>query len=156
MKLTLLLGFSILTILASAQTIPSKERAKKDFYLRKESIEKQLKFLGIESGLKDIKVEHTEGPYRNYSIGSKTHYYDRVSEQDAAHHKFILTTPTYVNGDNFVLSVVIRYDSYEYLSSGYRNSLGKYALRSARVSVKSYEGKELNSAQLLDKLNDLS
>jgi hypothetical protein len=156
MKFTLTLLFTIATILSFGQTIPTKERAEKDFYLKKESIEKQLKFLGIESGLKDIKVEHSEGPYRNYSIGSKIYYYDYVTEKDAAHHKFILTTPTYPNGDKFVLSVVINYDSYLYPSNGYRKSLGKYELRSAKVSIRSYEGKELTSTLLLEKLNDLS
>ena len=106
--------------------------------------------------MKDVKVEHSVGPYRKYSHGAKTYYYDHVSEQDAAYHKFTLTTPTYENGDKFELDVIIGYDSYEYLSSGYRNNLGKYALRSANVSVKSYEGKDLTSTKLIEKLNDLS
>jgi hypothetical protein len=156
MKLTLVIAFILLTFLCYSQIIPTKEKASKDFQLKKESIEKQLKFLGIETGLKDVKIEHSGGPYRKYSIGSRTYYYDHVSVQDAAYHKFTLTTPTYSNGDKFVLDVLINYDSYQYLNSGYRKNLGKYALRSARVSVKSYEGKELTSSQLLEKLNDLS
>jgi hypothetical protein len=156
MKTTLALALLFLTLLSFGQTIPAKEKATKDFQIKKESIEKQLKFLGIETGLKDVKVEHSEGPYRKYSVGAISYYYDHVADQDAAYHKFKLTTPTYANGDKFVLEVVMDYDSYEYLSSGYRKSLNKYELRSARVSVKSYEGKELTSTQLLEKLNDLS
>ena len=63
-KTTLALAMLFLTLLGFGQTIPTKEKATKDFQLKKESIEKQLKFLGIESGLKDIKVEHSGGPYR--------------------------------------------------------------------------------------------
>lgn len=156
MKKTLTVTMLFLAFLSFGQTIPTKEKATKDFQLEKESIEKQLKFFGIESGLKDIKVEHSAGPYRKYSIGAKNYYYDHVSEQDAAYHKFTLTTPTYENGDKFELDVIIDYDSYEYLSSGYRNNLGKYALRYASVSVKSYEGKDLTTAKLIEKLNELS
>lgn len=156
MKLTLLITTFLICSFSFGQTIPSKERALKDFKLKKESIEKQLKFLGIESGLKNIKVEHSGGPYRKYSIGARTYYYDHVADQEAAYHKFKLTTPTYSNGDKFVLKVIIDYNSFEYLNSGYRRNLGKYALRSAKVSVESYEGKELTNSQLFEKLNDLS
>lgn len=156
MKITLALTMLFLTLLSFGQSVPTKEKATKDFQLKKESIEKQLKFLGIETGLKDIKVEHTEGPYRKYSIGAITYYYDHVSDQDAAYHKFKLTTPTYANGDKFVLEVVINYDSYLYQNSGYRKSLNKYELRSAKVSVITYEGKDLTTTQLMEKLNDLT
>ncbi len=155
-KTIILLFISFISLTAAAQTIPSKSKALSDFNLKKESVESQMKFLGIESGLKNVKIEQTEGPYRRYSIGSRTYYYDHVSEQDAAYFIFKLTTPVYDNGDQFVLRVEMDYDSYTYKSTGYRKSLGKYALRSAKVSVESYIGKDLSNAQLFEKLNDHS
>lgn len=153
-SLLILIALSSVTVFS--QTIPSKSRALKDFQLKKASIEKQLKYFGIESGLEGIKVEHTGGPYEYYSIGSRTYYYDHVSDRDAAYHTFKMTTPTYDNGDKFIFKVKIGYDSYEYMSTGYRKSLGKYALRSADISIDSYEGKELTNSLLLENLNKFS
>lgn len=148
----LTLGFTLL----HSQQIPTKDRALKDIKLKTESIEKQLEFFGIQSGLKDIKIEHSGGPYRKYSTGARTFYYDHVSDFDAAYHKFTLTTPKYHNGDKFTFNLIISYNSYHYLHSGYRKSLGKYKLNIATISVNSYEGKELTNSQLIEKLNDLS
>ncbi|MCT4580481.1 MAG: hypothetical protein N4A35_03610 [Flavobacteriales bacterium] len=156
MKITftfiLTLGFTLLY----GQQIPTKDRALKDIKLKTESIEKQLEFFGVQSGLEAIKIEHSGGPYRKYSTGARTFYYDHVADFDAAYHKFTLTTPQYPNGDQFTFDLIISYNSYHYLHSGYRKSLGKYKLNIATISVKSYKGKELTTTQLIEKLNDLS
>lgn len=151
-KISLFLILFISVLSSLAQTLPNKDKARKDIELKKN----QLKNLGIETGLNGVEIEHEEGPFRYYSIGSRTYYYDHVSEQDAAYHVFKLTTPLYENGDKFILRLEINYNSYNYLSSGYRKSFGKYALRAANVSIKSYEGKELTKSKLLEELNKLS